>query len=508
MLRDAIDTPKGAELEADLCIIGGGGAGLAIASALERSGLRILVLESGAVEPAPQSDALISGRNAAPTPYELSGQRRRLGGGLNDWGANCSLLETTDFEPAPELELAPWPIAADALSEFAEPAARLAGFADGSPGEGLADTAQSRPSARFGDIAEKLYLRADPGAAVARAAHLRAADSPIDIVTRATAVGLDVSANGGVVDSVRFRDRAGDVRIARARSFVLAAGVESVPFLMRALGPEARMRLPALGRRLHAHLLTLHGFLRAEGDLRWAARYALPGDLGGDAKLRVRRFFGLQAPPQIRRRERMLNSALFLAPIIRKAPMMTRATLRRARGGARPPSRLEWKLAAWLPNGMRRRFGVGDFAIRHFMEQPARWGSRVELGAPSGPLGSPEPVFHWSIGEAERHTMHRNCALLGAAVAAAGVGRVDDEPDAGRDAETDFHRNAHPMGGAIMGADPSLSVVDAELRVHGFANLYVCGGAVLPSSGAAMVTAVIFQLATRLAGTLRREFGR
>jgi choline dehydrogenase-like flavoprotein len=53
-----------------------------------------------------------------------------------------------------------------------------------------------------------------------------------------------------------------------------------------------------------------------------------------------------------------------------------------------------------------------------------------------------------------------------------------------------------------MGADPRTSVVDADLRVHGTANLYVAGSAGYVTGGAAHPTLLIVALAHRLADHL------
>ena len=53
-----------------------------------------------------------------------------------------------------------------------------------------------------------------------------------------------------------------------------------------------------------------------------------------------------------------------------------------------------------------------------------------------------------------------------------------------------------------MGSDPARSVVDANCRVHGYANLYVAGGSVFPTSGWANPTLTIVALALRTADHL------
>jgi len=47
----------------------------------------------------------------------------------------------------------------------------------------------------------------------------------------------------------------------------------------------------------------------------------------------------------------------------------------------------------------------------------------------------------------------------------------------------DSFSSAHVFGGCRMGADPRASVVDATLRMHGVANLWICDASVFPSSG-------------------------
>lgn len=60
----------------------------------------------------------------------------------------------------------------------------------------------------------------------------------------------------------------------------------------------------------------------------------------------------------------------------------------------------------------------------------------------------------------------------------------------------------HPLGTARAGADPTTSVVDPDLRVHGIEGIHVSDGSVVPSSLGVNPQITIMALATRLAYSL------
>jgi len=63
-------------------------------------------------------------------------------------------------------------------------------------------------------------------------------------------------------------------------------------------------------------------------------------------------------------------------------------------------------------------------------------------------------------------------------------------------------RYAHLVDGCRMGTNPSESVIDADHRVWGVPNLFVCDGSVMPTQGSANPALTIMALASRLAGRL------
>ena len=67
----------------------------------------------------------------------------------------------------------------------------------------------------------------------------------------------------------------------------------------------------------------------------------------------------------------------------------------------------------------------------------------------------------------------------------------------------DLRTGAHHSGTARMSASPDSGVCDADCRVHGTANLFVCDGSVIPASGIANTGLTIAALALRLGAHLR-----
>jgi choline dehydrogenase-like flavoprotein len=91
--------------------------------------------------------------------------------------------------------------------------------------------------------------------------------------------------------------------------------------------------------------------------------------------------------------------------------------------------------------------------------------------------------------------MARSCRLL---MQAAGVETLVEEYGS-----YDFYSAAHVFGTCRMGKDPATSVVDADLRAHGWENLLICDASVFPSSGGGEAPSLTIQaLAIRAADRL------
>ncbi len=111
MFIDTRQLDENARIEKDVCVIGGGAAGVAIALQLERNGIGVALLESGGLEPDEETLDLYRGDNAG-LPYSFAdGSRSRfLGGSSNCWGGWCRPWDEWDFDRRDWVPDSGWPI--------------------------------------------------------------------------------------------------------------------------------------------------------------------------------------------------------------------------------------------------------------------------------------------------------------------------------------------------------------------------------------------------------------
>ena len=126
MFLDARTLSGGTQLEADLCIVGAGAAGISAALALDGSPLRVLLVESGGFHPDRETQALYAGSNVGLSYCPLDECRSRFfGGSTNCWGGWCKPFDPIDFDERAWLGTSGWPFGAEQLEPYRARAASL-----------------------------------------------------------------------------------------------------------------------------------------------------------------------------------------------------------------------------------------------------------------------------------------------------------------------------------------------------------------------------------------------
>ncbi|MGA9979696.1 MAG: hypothetical protein WBQ08_13825, partial [Candidatus Sulfotelmatobacter sp.] len=126
MIADLNEATEPRSLSVDLCLVGSGAAGLAIASEMAKSSLTFAIAESGGLDFEPPTQALydvdISG---LPHPGSTQGRFRVCGGSTTMWGGQALPLMPLDFEPREWVPHSGWPISFDELRPFYQRACRF-----------------------------------------------------------------------------------------------------------------------------------------------------------------------------------------------------------------------------------------------------------------------------------------------------------------------------------------------------------------------------------------------
>lgn len=564
MIDDGRQVPDQSVLDADVCIIGAGPAGLVLAEELGERGLAVVLLEAGGLADEPVARTLFAAQ-ADPDPgldlYPDIGSLRGagFGGTARQWcieieghaWVRMARLDALDYRARDWLPHSGWPIDEQVLAPYLERAMRRAGCDEASfdPAPWIDD---ERGGFRFADdsIEHGLFRFAPRDRFTRDAQRTIAGLANVRCLTMSCAVALETGARADAVSAVRVRCLGGGGFRVRAAQVVLAQGGFEVPRLLLASNEVVAAGLgnahDQVGRFLMDHQIVDTGTLRAPGGglPRGAGAY----DLQQRGAARGLPTFRLAA--DLREREGLLSAAALLLPRARhslrrriqrpfgrgvtwRSP--ARLALRELRTGARaptssagPPSRL--RLLARIARGIddllyhqtryRRAFrpafdidhggwsGTADRESRFdgldiflLCEQAPDPDNRISLGTERDPLGVPRPRIRFRWNPIDQRSAARSQALLAAAFARAGIGELRYEHRDGTPLVTQMSTH-HPAGTARMSVSPREGVVDPDCRVHGVRNLHVASSAVFPTAGHANPTLTIIALAIRIADTI------
>jgi choline dehydrogenase-like flavoprotein len=467
--------------EADVCLIGGGAAGVVMAVKLARQGYRVLLCEGGNQTFSERSQALYEGEVRGDAYPALEDTRLRyLGGSTNHWGGVSRPLDSYDFAAKPAAPDTAWPIEREALDPYYAEAAEILNLQPIPPDEEIAGASLKRihfslgPPARVGTkYAEDLH------------------DLPtLKCCLAANLFGLET--RNGTVTSATFKSYQGILRRVRARYFVLACG-----------GIENSRLLLWCNRQTQGHLIPQPATL---------GRYWMehPHATVGQALILDPRPLDL-----------VDHYNIFLSPTASAIADrgILNCGLRLHRMSDEVTQQLLDELATIAPS-LAQRFnslnregdGIYSLLLRAAWEQEPRRENRIELTREVDSLGMPRARLVWRQSALDVRTIRESTLLFGDYLRNHDIGRLQladwlttapiHPPVEGELA------GRHHMGGTRMSHSPDHGIVDSDCRVFGQDNLYIAGSSVFPSVGHANPTLTLMQLAMRLTVHLEGRLGQ
>ena len=141
---------------------------------------------------------------------------------------------------------------------------------------------------------------------------------------------------------------------------------------------------------------------------------------------------------------------------------------------------------------------VYEFYLSIIQEQFPYRDNRIELGPKLDPQNLQLPLIYWkrtSLLKKSAQTMINEFSDI---LINENIGRLSINDNILNDSNYDLTLGHHQLGGTRIGKDINDSVVDKNLLVFGFKNLYINGSSVFRTGGFAHPTFTIVQLATRL----------
>jgi choline dehydrogenase-like flavoprotein len=510
---DATTLRADACLEADVCLVGAGPAGLVVAGELAERGLRVALLESGGR----RRERRLQELNRAEVvggPYgDLRAMRhRQLGGTARLWnttvrgrpGAKYAPLDPIDFEPRAAPVLPGWPIAYAELEPWYRGAQTVCGLGPFDYGAARWSDPIATPLRVDDDVLEsRVYQLGAADVFLDRAVERAAQAHEVQLVTHATASLLVPAARGDRLEEVHARRPDGARIRVRAAHFVLATGaIENARLVLASAAAS-----PATP--FDPHGLVGSGFMEHPRD------YSLRLASGDASLLRALAFYDareasdgtlvagrLALREDVLRRHALPNASVTLLPSLEPPRSRLLGWFPRIR--ARPAAARGYPSAAdgWSTRGVAAR-AFGGFRLLVNLEQRPYRENRVVLGSGRDACGLPRAELHWCWRPEEQAQLEQLQTLVGGALEASGLGRVLRAPGVAPDPCAHHH-----AGTTRMSADPRDGVVDADGRFHALENLWAAGASVFPAAGFANPVLTVVALALRVAQQLAARLAR
>jgi choline dehydrogenase-like flavoprotein len=529
---DARTIPDQSLIEADICIIGAGPAGISMALDWDNSKHSVVLLEGGGFKVDNRMQELYRGASVGQKYYSLQAARLHYFGGTSGhWGGLCTPFDPIDFRKRSWVPESGWPITLEDLRPFYPQAQKNLELPEERFEQGfdLADW-QKKDSALKSmpldpnSVVHKLWQFSPPTRFGTRYRDAIERSSNISLYTLSNVVDINTNEEETTVESVTIKNFEGKTHTVRARRFVLACGaIENARILLnsnkkapRGVGNDNDL----VGRYFMEHLEI------TSGDL------VMPNP--GPMKLYLLNFYLTKVRAELGISERKQEEAGILngtAALISKADRDDeKATIDWF------PNNAEDNVKMWEDLDRSKPPRPGEFSFRNSLlkfrqifsplrsllhsapptyelftrlEQSPNPNSRVYLNEETDELGMNRVTLDWKLTMLEKKSIRKFYEILGQEIGRTGLGRIkimdwlQDENDSSW--PSILGAGWHHMGTTRMHEDPKKGVIDSDCKIHGVDNLYVAGSSCFSTSGSANPTINLIALSLRLSDHLKTK---
>ncbi len=501
-----IDLKKHTEIkkiDADICIIGGGAAGLSLAREFDKTNTSVVILESGITKFDPEIQKLYEGdftyfgfNRENKTKHGLSRDRiRTFGGTTFHWGGMCAPYDEIDFQKRSWVPESGWPITRSELMPFYDRASDYV-MLPKYDFPVVPDQDPAKPPLKFGgnyDIATKIFYFSKIGNVGVKWEQLFKDSKNIKVYTNATVKNLNLNGQSGELDSVTVvrNDLNLPTVSVTAKKYVLATGaIENARILLTS--DDVNKAGVCNDNDLVGRYFQGHGYTN------WQTQVVMLSSKPNLDLYKGNPFGVLTLSPELQEKYKVLN--FWMGIDFFSTPLPDRHVK------YIPDVQDEFKL---LEDDIGIPEHEGEWHKRKcsvFWEQEPNRDNRVELMDEKDWLGTRKSKLILDFSAAQKHTIVESMKAIALAIgkSSAGKVRIDSDNDSIFNSLDDGCARHH-HGTTRMHENPKLGVVDADCRAHDVKNLYIAGASVFPTSGATNPTFTIVALSIRLADHLKKQ---
>ncbi|MEB3358008.1 MAG: GMC family oxidoreductase [Synechococcales bacterium] len=527
MFIDARELAEGAIINSDICIVGGGAAGITIAKELLNKSYKVCILESGGTEADPASQELGKGKSVGVPYFQVIDDKsfdRYLGGNTNRWASFCRPFDEIDFEKRDWVPHSGWPFTRKELEPYYERAQVVLklkhpfNYETDYLSQQVTDPVFKPLPLEGEEIETKMWQFHFPILRFGEdyRANLETS-SNTDVYLYANVIEIETNDAGKEITRLKVACLDGKQFWAQAKIFVLAMNGIETPRIMLA---SNKQQTAGIGNQndLVGRFFMEHPHFHRSGLVLVPDLNAYPGLYTPEAK-QFETMGALSPTRRFQEQEKILNYSATLDPTLRFWPNSNMtdgfissltAVVKDLRG---LPERLLVKLGR-KPRRQMNRAVLLDITTRS--EQAPNPDSRVLLSRDLDPLGVPRYEVDWRLTALDKRTVLRTQQAIAEALGRSGLGRMkiefsqdldeDSAPwDPSQTEDCYFEGGWHHMGTTRMHDDPKQGVVDANCKVYGTENLFIAGSSLFPTGSYANPMLTLIALAIRLADHLDDE---
>ena len=518
---------------ADICIVGAGAAGIALAREFIGTPFRVALVESGDRVFRHRTQFLYKGENKGIANYPITHSRFRMfGGSTTRWGGQCRPLTPLDFERRDAIPHSGWPFDADHLQPYYDRAQTVChlGTRDYAPDSWLDRTA-NRLSVPSESLETRIFQFSHPTDFGQTNCDALGAAANVEVWLNANVVKVDSCEPARSVSGIRAASFNGKQLTFKAQFFVLACGGIETPRLLlssRDGNPKGLGNSHDLVGRFfmdHPYFLTgyfdpadpalsRNDFTIEDYDRVGSEQKALAALAVKESLLRDRGVNGAALYFE-RRPDYKTQPAYFSPPGRSFTHLMNIVT------HSDVPDRHFWRHLRTVLLGIDTVGGnlyrqakektkpCPRLGLRTILETTPNPDSRVTLTDRRDFFGMQRVSVDWRINSRDLEGADLLFELIRKEFSRLGLGRLVEDRALNTDGwPQSMTGGKHHMGTTRMHDDRKQGVVDPTCRLHETENLFIAGSSLFPTGGYVNPTLTIVALAIRLADHLKTKLAR